>query len=195
MDVATLHADRISQGFLALLGPGFLQLLYRRVSRSPGSVLLVADSEGTTAGFIAGSTDVAGLYRSFLWHDGMRASARAAGRLLVGWRQVAETLRHGSSGGVGVGRGAEVLAVAVHPAWRGRGVGRLLLTSLLDEFTARGGDAAHVVVGADNAAAIAMYEQAGFATRDHFELHAGTESLLMQWEHGSAAAATDAGPP
>ena len=194
MAAAALHAGQISQGFLSLLGPEFLRLLYRRINRSPDSILLIADSEGATAGFIAGSTDVAGLYRSFLWHDGIRAVLAAAGPLVSGWRHVVETLGHGSSNGVGVGRGAEVLAVAVDPAWQGRGVGRLLLVSLLDEFRSRGGDAAHVVVGADNDAAIALYERVGFVAQEHFELHVGTESLLMQWEHRSDPAGADAGP-
>ena len=120
-----LHATQINQGFLAFLGPGFLRRLYRRIVRTPSSFLLVADSQGTIVGFIAGSTDVAGLYRSFLLRDGIPAGLQAAGRLISGWRRVFETLRHGASNGEGVGRGAEVLSMAVDPSCQGRGsVGR-----------------------------------------------------------------------
>jgi ribosomal protein S18 acetylase RimI-like enzyme len=179
---ADLHVDQIAQGFLSVLGPSFLRHLYRRVGRTPDSFLLVAEADGTVEGFIAGSTDVTALYRSFLLRDGFVAGASAAGALLRGWRRTLDTLGHGRSKGAGVGRGAELLAIAVDPARQHRGIGAQLVAAFLGEVGARGGRAAHVVVGADNAAAIALYERAGFVTADRFELHAGTESLLMQWE-------------
>jgi ribosomal protein S18 acetylase RimI-like enzyme len=192
---ATLHATQINQGFLSLLGPGFLRRLYRRIVRTPSSFLLVAQSQGTIVGFIAGSTDVAGLYRGFLLRDGIPAGLRAAGPLLSGWRRVLETLRHGSSDEEGVGRGAELLSIAVDPSYQGRGLGRTLMASYLDELRNRGWHEAHVVVGTENTGAIALYEQAGFVTVDRFELHSGTESLLMQWEDQGPAGPADAGPP
>jgi ribosomal protein S18 acetylase RimI-like enzyme len=190
---AALHAAQISQGFLSLLGPGFLRRLYRRINRSPESFLLIASSRGSAVGFIAGSTDVAGLYRSFLWHDGIPAAVQAAGPLLRGWRRVLDTLGHAKSGGAGVGRGPELLAVAVDPAWQGRGVGRMLVAAFLGEVGGRGLDAAHVVVGAANRGAVSLYEQAGFVTVERFELHAGTESLLMQWDRRPGPRPADAG--
>ncbi len=179
---AALHALQISQGFLSLLGPRFLRRLYRRIGRDPGSFLLIAEIDRVDVGFVAGTTDVGALYRTFLVRDGLVAGAAAAGRLLTGWRQVLDTLGHASSKGTGVGRGAELLAIAVDPSERRRGTGRSLVAAFLDEVALRGCDAAHVVVGAENAGAIALYERAGFAAVDRFELHAGTESLLMQWE-------------
>jgi ribosomal protein S18 acetylase RimI-like enzyme len=192
---AALHAGQISQGFLSALGPGFLRRLYRRIGRSPGSFLLMAVSQGTSVGFVAGSTDVAGLYRSFLFHDGIPAGLRAAGSLVTGWRRVLDTLGHATAGGTGTGRGPELLAIAVDPAWQGRGVGRLLVTSFLEEVGARGADAAHVVVGAGNRSAVSLYEQAGFVTVQRFELHAGTESLLMQWDRPPEPAVPDRALP
>jgi ribosomal protein S18 acetylase RimI-like enzyme len=194
-----LHASQIAEGFLSFLGPRFLQLLYRRVALSDDSFLIVAESEGRPAGFIAGSTDVSGLYRSFIWHDGVKAAVGAAGRLVKGWRRVIETLRHGSSGGTGVGRGpgvgrgAELLAVAVGPSLQGRGVGGQLVGAFLDEVGHRGLAAAHVVVGADNTGAVTLYQRADFVTVDRFELHPGTESLLMQWDRHPADQQTGPG--
>jgi ribosomal protein S18 acetylase RimI-like enzyme len=175
---AALHAGQINEGFLAVLGPGFLSRLYRRVVRAPSSFLLIVEDGTTTVGFLAGSTDVAGLYKSFLLRDGASAALGCAGRLLRSWRRVMETLRHGTGDGA---VGAELLAVAVQPAVRGRGVGTLLVHGFLAEIARRGQDAAHVVVGADNQTAIALYGQAGFTTGERFELHQGTQSLLMQW--------------
>ena len=102
----------------------------------------------------------------------------AAGRLLRSWRRVMETLRHGTGG---LGQGAELLAVAVDPAMRGRGAGTLLVDGFLTEIgraatgrRPRGG-------GGGNETAVALYRRAGFRTVERFELHPGTESLLMQW--------------
>jgi ribosomal protein S18 acetylase RimI-like enzyme len=178
---ATLHASQISDGFLSFLGPRFLERLYRRINRVPGSFLLIAVHEGGAQGFIAGSVDVTSLYKSFVVRDGVAASLQSAGRLISGWRQALQTLGHGTSGPSTVGRGAELLAVAVDPAWQGHGVGRLLVASFLDEVVARGLDAAHVVVGEENATAVALYRQAAFVPVDRFELHPGTVSLVMQW--------------
>src|ERR1700724_84153 len=70
---AALHTGQISEGFLTVLGPRFLRRLYRRVARPPGCFLLVVEDDGTAVGFLAGSTDVSALYRSFVWRGGIAA--------------------------------------------------------------------------------------------------------------------------
>ncbi|MGO8871365.1 MAG: N-acetyltransferase family protein [Acidimicrobiales bacterium] len=180
--VARLHAEGIADGFLSFLGPGFLIPLYRRICRSEHSFLIVADDGGTVIGFIAGCADVRRLYRSFLLHDGVRAALVSAGRVVTGWRRVLETLRHGSGQQVGTGRGTELLAVAVDSTHRGSGIGAVLVDRFLDEVVRRGGRVAFVVVAADNVGAIGLYRRAGFTTGEEFELHAGSTSLLMQWD-------------
>jgi ribosomal protein S18 acetylase RimI-like enzyme len=188
---ADLHAGQITEGFLSLLGPAFLARLYRRICLAPESFLLVATSGGRTVGFIAGSADIARLYRTFLWRDGPVAVVVAWRRLATGWRRVLETLRHATPEGAGTGRGSELLAVAVEDDWQGRGAGGQLVAAFLAEVTDRGGTAAYVVVGARNHGAIALYRRAGFEEGAHFELHPGTESVLMQWD--GAASATVSG--
>ena len=183
---AHLHADRIADGFLSFLGPAFLTRLYRRVARAPGSFLLVVDDGGAgVVGFLAGSTDVRGLYRSFLLRDGLAAGLAAAPRLLRGRRRALETLGHGSGAGSGTGRGAELLAVAVAAGHEGEGIGTALVAAFLGEVAAAGGHEAYVVVGADNHGAVALYGRAGFVAGPPFELHAGTRSLVMQWDGGA----------
>ena len=181
---AALHAAQISEGFLSFLGPAFLRRLYRRVARSPESFLLVVDDRETATsavGFLAGSTNVAALYRAFLWRDGPVALLACGGRLLLSWRRVLETLRHGTGAS---GAGAELLAVAVDSAAQGRGGGTLLVEGFLSEMARRRQDAAHVVVAAGNDTAVALYQRAGFHTVERFALHAGTDSLLMRWAAG-----------
>ena len=69
------------------------------------------------------------------------------------------------------------------------------MASYLDELRSRDCHAAHVVIGTVNTGAIALHEQAGFVTVDRFELHQGSESLLMQWEDQGPADPAGAGPP
>jgi ribosomal protein S18 acetylase RimI-like enzyme len=187
---ASLHAGQIAGGFLSFLGVGFLTRLYRRISLSPDSFLLVAEAEGRVVGFVAGSGDVGGLYRSFLWHDGAAAALSVAGRLLRRWRLALETLRHGSADGGGKGEGVELLAIAVEPGHQGAGVGRALVGSFLDRVEQGPDRAAYVVVASDNANAVGLYLRAGFAVDQEFELHSGASSLLMQWRRPEPAAGT-----
>jgi ribosomal protein S18 acetylase RimI-like enzyme len=175
---AALHAGQIREGFLTFLGPAFLRRLYRRVARTSESFLLVVSDETAPVGFLAGSTDVASLYRAFLWRDGPAAALASSGRLLRSGHRVVETLRHGTGG---ASEGAELLAVAVDVQAQGRGAGTLLVEGFLAEMDRRGQDAAHVVVAAGNETAIALYRRAGFQPVERFALHAGTESLLMEW--------------
>jgi ribosomal protein S18 acetylase RimI-like enzyme len=175
---ASLHARLIAEGFLSSLGPRFLSHLYGRIARCDGSFLLVAETDGTIIGFIAGSTALGRLYRNFLLHDGLAAAMSAPLGLVTALPRVLETLRHGRGGAAH--DGAELLAVAVDPEWRGRHVGRQLVEGFLGELHDRGVGAAHVVVGAENAAAIAMYRRSGFSLARRFEMHRGIPSVLME---------------
>ena len=175
---AMLHAQLISEGFLSSLGPRFLSRLYRRITRAGGSFLIVAEAHGSIVGFIAGSVDVGRLYRSFLMHDGVAASLSAPVRLVTALPRVFETLNHGRRREGP--EGGELLAVAVDPAWRGRHLGRQLVERFLVELEQRGLRSAHVVVGADNATAIAMYRRAGFRPARTIEMHRGTPSVVME---------------
>jgi len=174
---AALHAGQIREGFLASLGPRFLGRLYRRVPHVPGSFLLVVEAEGRIAGFLAGSVDVRALYREFLIRDGAFAVFDCAWRFIRSPRRVFETLRHGTSE---EGGEPELLAVAVDPEARGLGGGRALVEGFLTEIARRGRSTAHVVVASGNDRAVALYRRTGFAVVERFELHRGSESLLMR---------------
>jgi ribosomal-protein-alanine N-acetyltransferase len=188
---ARLHAALITDGFLSRLGPRFLRHLYRCICRGPDCFLLVAVADPGTdagpgrgrapiAGFLAGALDLRALYRRFAFRRGPAAAVTSLLRLIRALPQVWETLRHGAGAPGADESGAELLSIAVDPAWRGRHVGALLVDGFFDEISRRGMDNAQVVVGADNAAAVALYGRAGFVGVRTFELHRGTTSLLMR---------------
>jgi ribosomal protein S18 acetylase RimI-like enzyme len=189
---AALHADLISEGFLARLGPRFLRQLYRCIAAGSDSFLLIAESaqaeesgnagsgpggDRPIAGFLAGALDLGALYRRFAFRHGLAATLGSLPQLLGAVPQVLETLRHGT--GAATEAGAELLSVAVDPRWQGRHVGALLVDGFHHELEGRAVGLSQVVVGADNDSAVALYSRAGYTTVRSFELHRGTTSLLM----------------
>ena len=186
---ARLHAEQITTGFLSFLGPKFLERLYRRVVRWEGGLLLVAVDQGAgteaVVGFIAGASPISALYRQFLIHDGVAAALGTVGPLLRSWRKVLETLRHGTTSGPGVGRGPEVLSIAVDDGFQGNGLGAALVRGFIDAIIADGTAETYIVIAQDNEPSLALFERCGFVPAEVFELHAGTTSVVLQWDHPS----------
>jgi ribosomal protein S18 acetylase RimI-like enzyme len=180
--VASMHADRIGEGFLVTLGPQFLRRLYRRIALSPHAVLVVADDGEQIIGFAAAATSTRSLYGDFLRHDALPAGFAAAPAVLRHPRRVWETLRYGT---VGDGDkdlpGAEVLSVAVAADAGGQGIGSAVLAATLEQLTRAGTPAVRVVTAVGNDAALAMYERAGFRRRSRTEVHAGVPQEVLVW--------------
>ncbi|HEX4490203.1 MAG TPA: GNAT family N-acetyltransferase [Acidimicrobiia bacterium] len=185
---ARLHVSEISEGFLPTLGQPFLETLYRRIVRSPRSFLLIAERDLEQIGFVAGTEDVRALYTEFLWHDGFSAARAALPRVVRSSRRVLETLRYGVGGHSGAEKAnasdasaAELLAIAVAPDERGHGAGHALVDAFTGELSVRRVPRARVVVGADNAPAIALYQRSGFNPTETIEVHRGTASQVLTW--------------
>lgn len=88
----------------------------------------------------------------------------------------------------------QILNVAVHPSFRGKGVGKLLVLSALEEFRKRGASIVMLEVRPSNAAAISLYRLLGFVAtgrrRRYYEN--GEDAILMNlqmknWKDGSHA--------
>ncbi len=176
---ARLHAEEITEGFLSTMGPRFLTLLYRRVVRWPRSFLLVAEHDGSLVGYAAATEDVGRLYRQFLLKDGLPAVAAVAPRLVRRWHSALETLRYPTAHQELPS--AELLAVAVASAARGRGIGRALVAAANAELARRGVDDARVVVAAENGPAIALYRSSGFHPAASVRVHGNRRSEVLTW--------------
>jgi ribosomal protein S18 acetylase RimI-like enzyme len=178
--MARLHATEIGEGFLPELGDRFLGHLYRRVVRSPSSFAFVVDDGAGVVGFAAGAENLRALYRSFLVRDGIAVVLAAGPRIARSWRRVVETLRYPARDGADL-PAAELIAIAVGPGARGRGLGRELVATVTAEFARRGITAARVVAGADNEAALRLYRACGFRTAATLQVHRGTASEVLTW--------------
>lgn len=177
--IAALHEERISEGFLVTLGRRFLTRLYRRIARSPGSVLLVADAGDRVVGFVAATASTRSLYADFLRHDALPAGLAAAPAVLRAPRRVWETLRHGR--GEHDLPAAEVLSIAVAADAGGQGTGGALLAAALDALARQGVTEAQVVTAVGNQTALAMYQRAGFRHHGRTEVHAGVAQEVLVW--------------
>ena len=182
--IASLHASRISEGFLVTLGPAFLRRLYRRIVLSNRSFLLVADDTRTVCGFIAVAESTRALYREFLLRDGFRASITAASGILRAPRSALETLRYGLRAGNGAGSArpaAEILATAVAADQAGRGIASSLVRAAVEELARRGVATARVVTAVGNDAAVRAYERGGFRRDGRDAVHRGVTQELLVW--------------
>ena len=171
--VARLHAATISRGFLTRLGPRFLCQLYLGIAEDPDSAVFVATDGGRVAGFLAYTSNVAGLYR--------RVVRARFGRLLLGmlprilrpavlW-QAYDTLRYPAHKSKMQLPAAELLALGVDPQWQGRGVARRLLGPMIQRARRDGQTHVSVVAGGALEAANHFYQANGFKLVAQFTHH------------------------
>jgi glycosyltransferase involved in cell wall biosynthesis/ribosomal protein S18 acetylase RimI-like enzyme len=177
--LARLHASRVRDGFLPILGERFLAILYRRIIRSARGVAYVVVDREEVVAFAAGATDVSTIYREFVVRDGFRAALAAARHALPAWRRVLETLRYPSA--TAALPPAEVLAVATAAGASGRGYAVQCVDALLTELARVGVKAVKVTVAAENYAALRMYGKCGFTPMSAVDVHAGTSSKVLVW--------------
>jgi glycosyltransferase involved in cell wall biosynthesis/ribosomal protein S18 acetylase RimI-like enzyme len=178
--VARLHADGMPDAFLPTLGPRFLARLYRALATDPDAVVLVAEGVDGVVGFAAGVTSVGGFYRRFARGHGPAAALAAAPRLARPRvaRRLLETVRYPAQEVAGNGHlpDAELLSIAVAPAFRAGGTGRALADGVLAGLAGRGVDDVKVVVGAANQGANRFYAKVGFTEAGRLTVHQGTPS-------------------
>jgi [ribosomal protein S18]-alanine N-acetyltransferase len=84
---------------------------------------------------------------------------------------------------------AEVLIVAVHPAWRRRGLGRTLLAAAVADWRGAGVSRAFLDVRADNGAARALYAAAGWSEigRRAGYYADGADAVVLELQVGAGA--------
>jgi glycosyltransferase involved in cell wall biosynthesis/ribosomal protein S18 acetylase RimI-like enzyme len=176
--MARLHRDALPTAFLPSLGDGFLRRLYVAAAKDPEAVALVAQANGRVIGFVAGVPSVRAFFRRFALRHGVAAAVAAAPHLVRpgAIRRSLETARY--PGTSGPNHGAELLSIAVDPAWRGRGVGRSLADRLMRGLAEQGATEVKVVAGAGNGEG-AFYRSVGFRPVGHVSVHDGRRSEVL----------------
>jgi ribosomal protein S18 acetylase RimI-like enzyme len=178
--LARLHATEMPSGFLPLLGPGFMKVLYEALITWQGAVVLVVDDGGGPIGFTAGVLDLGAFYNHFAKRYAWRAGLAAFTRLIrpSNMRRAWETFRYGRDQ---VDVPAELLSMVVAPRARGKGLSVMLGARLLDELSERGANAVKVTVGSNNETALGAYRRMGFMDAERIQVHAGESSEVLVW--------------
>lgn len=163
--MAQIHADALSGGFLAQLGPDILQACYRAWTTDPSAITLVAlDPYKPIAMLVASLDPVASrqyLLKTSRWtilFELLKQLARPK-RL---W-QCVETYRAGAGSTPPLsGRPqTEILVLAVASPWRGMGIGYQLIEAFRHVLHHRGHAKQFSVVVGNALPAKAFYERVG----------------------------------
>ena len=185
--VAMLHAANIDRGFLATLGVPFLSLMYQAIDEAPGSVLIVDEAGGQVRGFVSGGSGMGPIYKRMLRHPFRLGLALLPS--LVRFRRlkrIIEIVRYGGGASWPVGLpDAELLSIAVDPAWRGKGIAESLFSRLVAHFAANEAPAFRIVVGAALLPAHRFYQRMGARVAGEVEVHAGEGSTVYVHRMGS----------
>lgn len=179
--VAQTHIASFGDSFLATMGVPFLRHYFRTFlgdSRSFGRVCSHRQT-GEVVGFVCGSENVSHFYRYFLTHRLLPATPAIASRVLSNWQLATAVLQRAwrvgrilvssrfrkpdkpSSTRVALPP-ASLMTIGVHPQYRRKGIGEMLVRAFMSEMDVRGVHEVKLGVRNDNAAARRLYERLGW---------------------------------
>jgi ribosomal protein S18 acetylase RimI-like enzyme len=180
--VARLHAQSITHGFLSSLGESFLVLLYEAISRDARSILIVDIHDGDVLGFVAGGQGLRPLLGRLFGQAPKLAWALLP--VMISPRrlwQIVETLAY-------VWRfkpvpdcpAAELLSIAVAQSVRGQGIAPRLYGALCSEFSRKEVSEFCIVVGEGLVPAHRFYKKMGAHAMGRLEVHKGRFSVVYR---------------
>ena len=164
LEVAELHINNISTGFISSLGADFVTALYESIAQSNFGFGLIAQKNYKVIGFVAFATDLCRLYKYVLLKRGLKFVFMLAKKMfsLETLKKMVETLFYPIRIKKINLSSAELLAIAVAKEQQGCGLAFELLQRGLQECAIRKIDKVKVLVGADNKPANRLYLKCGF---------------------------------
>ncbi len=162
--VAALHIQCISTGFISSMGIDFVTSLYDAIVKSKSSLGVVAVRNEKVIGFVAFTTNLNKLYKSIILRKGLKFALLLAGNVLSLRRikKIFETLFYPARIKKMNLPSAELLSIAVAPEERRKGLAGQLIEKGLRLYRKTGVDKVKVLIGADNKAGNKLYLKSGF---------------------------------
>ncbi|MHC4154173.1 MAG: GNAT family N-acetyltransferase [Planctomycetota bacterium] len=178
--VARLHTEGISAGYISSLGEKFAEYVYAGIVTSGESFGFVAVEDGRVIGFITCADSVISIYKHILRNHFLKLFLAILPRLfrLSSLRNVLETLFYPSRVQKDLNC-VEIVAIVVDEPWRGRGIGRSLIHKAVDETLRRGIGKIRVMVG-DPLPANEFYKRLGFELVGQYRQHAHLTNLYVR---------------
>jgi len=162
--VAALHIQCISTGFISSMGIDFVTSLYDAIVKSKSSLGVVAVRNEKVIGFVSFTTNLNKLYKSIIRRKGLKFALLLAGNVLSLRRikKIFETLFYPSRIKKMNLPAAELLSIAVAPEEQRKGLAGQLIEKGLRLYRKTGVDKVKVLIGADNKAGNKLYLKTGF---------------------------------
>ncbi len=169
--VASLHIQGISTGFISSLGQDFVTVLYQ----------VIAENE-KILGFVAFSSNLSKLYKFVIIKKGCKFFFVLAKKMLS--LQVIHKILHNLFYPSKMKKmslpDAELLSIVVAPEGQGKGVAKQLVDAGFDECRRRGIDKLKVLVAADNEAANKLYQKSGFELKTQIDSHGIKSNIYVR---------------
>jgi ribosomal protein S18 acetylase RimI-like enzyme len=199
--VVALHLRAFPGFFLTSLGRRFLSELYQAFSQQPAGRLLVAEVNGTVAGFAAGTLTPDRFFRDLLLTRSVAFCSAALSAAIRRPRSVVprllSALRYRGEGPPGIPRAALLSSIAVDPSVSRSGVGTMLLAAYCEEARKHGMRHVYLTTDRDrNEPVNRFYVRHGFIVES--EIRRRDRRMMIRYvfplnrQHPSATPATGA---
>lgn len=180
-DIAALHIQGITTGFISSLGIDFVTALYEAIAESNSSFGFVAKENDSVLGFVAFTTNINKLYKSTIMRKGWRFVLLLAGKMfsLKRIKKTLETLFYPRRIKKMNLPDAELLSIVIAPEERGKGLATQLTQKGFAECARRGVEKVKVLVGADNKPANNLYLKCGFELVGQIDSHGIVSNIYV----------------
>lgn len=180
--VANLHKKNIKAGFLSSLGSEFLQCVYKSISLSEDSILIVYMENDNVIGFISGTKNLSKV-KKILKKKYFPILIKIAIKLIINplkLKKFLETYKYSSENKdiFPYNLKTELLSIVVDTNYRGKGIASMLYRELIKFFKERNVKEFKIIVGAELKEAQKFYEKMGAKKVGEFELHKGNKSYV-----------------
>ncbi|MHC4140196.1 MAG: GNAT family N-acetyltransferase [Planctomycetota bacterium] len=178
--VAQLHIEGISTGFISSLGVKFVTALYEAIIENGTCYGFVTDDD-KVVGFVAFTTNLGHFYKSIILKKGFRFAFLLARKMLSLKRikRICETLFYPNRIQELQLPEAELLSIAIAPAARRMGLASRLVENCFAEYQKDGLGKVKVLVDAENKAANRLYQKCGFEFAEQIENHGVASNIYI----------------
>jgi ribosomal protein S18 acetylase RimI-like enzyme len=179
-EIAQIHQEEITEGFLSTLGIDFLEKLYRVIASSRHAFIFVATLEGQAVGCICGSTNTRLLYKEIILNYGWQMLLLMLPKIfsLSVIIKVKETLCYPQKNKCCDLPSSEILNFCVNNNYQRKGIAKSLFKHLTQEFKRLKINRIKIVTGERQISAQRFYEAMKATRISNISIHTGIVSYV-----------------